>query len=279
MENDGGQAPEVAAAASATGAQPDKPLGTVPMNTEVLKQPLGFMRCLQCFFAMVAFASCANYSSYTEYRVECKNDALTKTIKHQFSYPFRLDHNTPAVEVYCNANKTDMKTMYPPGDFKSDSEFFVFTGVVAFLGSAALVALYVFFSRLYMDEQKKAPLYDFVFTVMVSVFWLSASAAWANGVVTLKWIADPVNWIFDSDNSICQKSSTDAAETFINQGVKQCTATYVGTFGGANASVILGFLNFFLWASSLWFVYKETAWFANRGGATPGGSQPQQLSP
>lgn len=24
---------------------------------------------------------------------------------------------------------------------------------------------------------------------------------------------------------------------------------------------ILGFLNFFLWASDLWFIYKETEWF------------------
>jgi len=245
------------------------------MNTEVLKQPLGFMRCIQCFFAMVAFATCANYSSYTEYKVNCVNEALSKTMKHVFAYPFRLDHNTPSLEVHCNANKTDIVHMYPPGDFKSDSEFFVFTGVVAFLGSGALVALYVFFSKLYMDEQKKAPFYDFLFTVMVSVFWLSASAAWANGVVTLKWIADPANWIFLSDQSICQKKGA----AYLNVGVKSCEPTFVGTFGGANASVILGFLNFFLWASSLWFVYKETAWFANRGGATPGGSQPQQLSP
>jgi len=267
MDNDG-QARGTEAAGAGGGTQ--LPVGTVPMNTEVLKQPLGFIRCLQCFFAMVAFAACANYSSYMEYNVTCLDNSTT-TVRHTFSYPFRLDHEPPQM-VKCTADK--VFNMYAPGDFKSDAEFFVFTGVVAFLASGALVALYVFFSRLYMDDQKKAPLYDFVFTVVIAVFWLSASAAWANGVITLKAVADPNSWIFVSKLSICQR---DASQKFVTQGVTDCAVTFTGTFGGANASVIFGFLNFFLWASSLWFVYKETAWFANRG--QPGGSgQPQQLS-
>ena len=49
--------------------------------------------------------------------------------------------------------------MRQPGDFKSDAEFFVFTGVVAFLGSMASIVVYVFFSGLYSDDQKKFPLY------------------------------------------------------------------------------------------------------------------------
>ena len=49
--------------------------------------------------------------------------------------------------------------MRQPGDFKSDAEFFVFTGVVAFLGSMASIVIYVFFSGLYSDDQKKFPLY------------------------------------------------------------------------------------------------------------------------
>ena len=33
------------------------------------------------------------------------------------------------------------------------------------------------------------------------------------------------------------------------------------------SAVLLGFLNFFLWTSNLWYLYKETAWF--RGGQGP----------
>ena len=43
--------------------------------------------------------------------------------------------------------------------------------------------------------------------------------------------------------------------------IGQCVATDRGHFGGANVSVLLGFLNFFLWACNLWFLYKETFWF------------------
>ena len=39
-------------------------------------------------------------------------------------------------------------------------------------------------------------------TVIVAVFWLSASAAWANGVINLKYIADPNSWIFRNTNLV-----------------------------------------------------------------------------
>ena len=39
-----------------------------------------------------------------------------------------------------------------------------------------------------------------------------------------------------------------------------------------NIFQLLGFLNFFLWASNLWFVYKETHWFAGRS------NQSQQMT-
>lgn len=49
----------------------------------------------------------------------------------------------------------------------------------------------------------------------------------------------------------------------------------IGIWVGVNRNVetwyllyfqLLGYLNFFLWASDLWFLYKETIWFQNRAG-------------
>lgn len=228
------------------------------MNTEVLKEPRGFMRVLECFFAMVAFATCANYTVHNEFTLKCVNSTLTKSFKNDFYYPFRLDH-TDIDPLTCIPNDADHTVkIHQPGDYKSDAEFFVFTGVVAFLGSGASIVLYVFFSRLYMDEQKKVPLYDFCFTVIIAVFWLSASAAWANGVSNLKITSDP-NTFFKT-SKICKE------ENFAEWRVMACDVDpdLQGRFGGANGSVMLGFLNFFLWASNLWFVYKETAWFTSR---------------
>ena len=85
--------------------------------------------------------------------------------------------------------------MTPPGDFSSDAKFFVFTGinnrsinhgqiqmdgeaksriyvswtylygdftslsgVISFLGSAALLVLYVFFDKIYSGDDKRIPL-------------------------------------------------------------------------------------------------------------------------
>jgi len=235
------------------------------MNTEVLKEPRGFMRILQCFFAMVAFAACANYSVSINWKLVCTGGNVIQPNVKQFNYPFRLDHIDP-ISPTCNATSacSDTYLIRQPGDFKSDAEFFVFTGVVAFLGSIGSMVIYVFFSGLYMDEQKKFPFYDFCFTVIIAVFWLSASAAWANGVSGLKVVADPDNWLIPM--KICSDDQVMA-----NCGIAHCERVDQAHFGGANASAVFGFLNFFLWASNLWFVYKETHWFAGR-------SQAQQMT-
>lgn len=36
-------------------------------------------------------------------------------------------------------------------------------------------------------------------------------------------------------------------------------------FSEGNISVLLGFLNCFLWTTNLWFLYKETKWFTGGG--------------
>ena len=45
-----------------------------------------------------------------------------------------------------------------PGDFQSDAQFFVFTGVIAWLGATGCLIIYVFFSQKYLDDDKKVPM-------------------------------------------------------------------------------------------------------------------------
>ena len=55
--------------------------------------------------------------------------------------------------------------MYPAGDFSSDAQFFVFTGVISFLGTMGSLVVYVFFAEMYLSEQKRAPMFvSFCFT-------------------------------------------------------------------------------------------------------------------
>ena len=60
------------------------------MDTRVLKEPRGFMRCLEWFFAILAFATCCDFSTVSEYTVMCSNPSQKNwTVQHTISYPFR----------------------------------------------------------------------------------------------------------------------------------------------------------------------------------------------
>lgn len=59
------------------------------MDTRVLKEPRGFMRCIEWLFAIIAFSLCCDFGTYVEYTVDCK-DAGSKHYKHSLSYPFKL---------------------------------------------------------------------------------------------------------------------------------------------------------------------------------------------
>jgi len=111
------------------------------------------MRCVEWFFAIVAFACCCDFSTNVSYKVQCSNGEAT-TYTHEFSYPFQLDH-VPAQKVTCGDREVDMQL---PGDFSSDAQFFVFTGVLSFLATMGIMVVYVFFSEIYFSESKMAPM-------------------------------------------------------------------------------------------------------------------------
>ncbi|CAB4063460.1 unnamed protein product [Lepeophtheirus salmonis] len=188
------------------------------------------------------FATLADFSGSFNYSIFCTNDPENgHSVSHGFQYPFRLDHQAP-VSFNCS-DETVKHNISVPGDFSSDAKFFC----------------------VYWNESKKPPMIDFWFTLVIAVFWLSASAAWTNGLITLKWIAS-AEWIFTSNKHPCGQTSTG---TYILTKIKECIIEDKGHFVGANISALLGYLNFFLWASNLWFIYKETSWFSNKSGSQP----------
>jgi len=224
---------------------------------------------------MVAFATCADFSTKTGFEISCTNTNLTKfTVTTLAKYPFSLDHNIPdqgkfGEKIPCGVTPGTTKDLEItfPGNFSSDAEFFVFIGVVTWLYCFLSIAIYVFYSSLYDDEQKNYPQVDFVVSVILSLFWLAGSSAWAHGLSGLKSACDPDTWIYSASSSeyaaLCYKTETGSYQ-FPNV---QCSSLHKGTFGGANVSVVLGFLNCFLWSANLWFLYKDTAWFKRKAGA------------
>ena len=108
-------------------------------NTEVLKQPRGFIRCLQLVFAVVAFSTLANYSTTIAISVVCKEgvaypgEEFNEFIR-KVTYPFRVNQLKPVnLTGLCKITKADDIKFI--GDFSSDAQFFVFTGVMCFLFS------------------------------------------------------------------------------------------------------------------------------------------------
>ncbi|XP_045481930.1 synaptophysin-like protein 2 [Harmonia axyridis] len=192
------------------------------LNWNVMQEPRGIMRLTHFIFAIFAFVCVTEYTGYLTFHCNGKDYPVS------YEYPFDLVYNKT---LNCNHRYE----IY--GDFSGDAIFFVWTGFLALVYSIAISIIYVKFDRVYL-QNPKLPLADFCATVVVAVFWLSSSAAWANGLTGLK-----------------NKTDIDPSENPCNCSITQSSFTTL------NISVIFGFLNFFLWATDLWFLYKETSWF------------------
>lgn len=79
-------------------------------------------------------------------------------------------------------------------------------------------------------------------TVILALFWFYGSVVWSNGASALKTVTDPAEL-----NRNCPGFNL-----------------WTSSFSRLNISLLIGYLNFFLWGSDLWFLYKETHWFKER---------------
>uniref|UniRef100_A0A0K8TRD2 Putative conserved plasma membrane protein n=1 Tax=Tabanus bromius TaxID=304241 RepID=A0A0K8TRD2_TABBR len=171
------------------------------------------------------FAICAFATTSTfSTTVVCDSETLF-TANYPFSFVGSCKNNTQTI----------------PLDVSSDAQFFVATGVLSLMYCIFIIAVYALLDDFYRSKSE-VPLADFMLTVILAIFWLSGSAAWSNGTVELKRVTNPQTLI---EFCTCEKAS-------------------VTSFSKLNTSLVLGFLNFFLWASDLWFLYKETIWFQGR---------------
>lgn len=245
-------------------------------QSEVLRQPRGLLRSLQWFFALLAFATCAGYSSRLAFEVQCKEPLGTPAkveVDTSYSYPFQLDHIPAKNYTLANCNNgtsLDFSVAFP-GDFSSDAKFFVLVGVVCWLYTMGTLAMYTLLTDMYEDPQRFWSIIDVVCTALFAFFWLASSSAWANGLRGLKAVADVDSWLYSSQRliSVCLKSGEN---TYENTWIKDCSSLFTSTFGEANVSVIVGFLNVFLWSTNVWFVYKETKWYTPDTGVQNPGS-------
>ena len=60
------------------------------LNLEALKEPRGLLRLLQWLFALVAFATCCDFSVSFGFKINCTDKSLAgPELKTEAAYPFR----------------------------------------------------------------------------------------------------------------------------------------------------------------------------------------------
>ncbi|XP_011242144.1 synaptophysin-like protein 1 isoform X1 [Mus musculus] len=126
------------------------------INLNPLKEPLGFIKILEWFASIFAFATCGGFKGKTEIQVNCPKVGVNKnqTVTATFGYPFRLNqasfHTPPNVSV-CDVNWEKHVLI---GDYSSSAQFYVTFAVFVFLYCIAALLLYVGYTNLYRDSRK-----------------------------------------------------------------------------------------------------------------------------
>ncbi|GAB6028030.1 hypothetical protein CHUAL_002254 [Chamberlinius hualienensis] len=204
------------------------------LNIQVLKEPRGLIRILQWIFAIFAFSTTAGFWTEIKFAINSNSDCKSIIVE----YPFRLGQIEGPCKSYFNL----------VGDMSTQSEYFVTVGVLSFLYCMGILVVYFLFEAMYQSNVL-LPIIDLGFTGIFALFWLTASSAWAQGVSDVKYYADPD--VFLKESISCKDPNS-------------CHTISEGSYATLNVSLIFGFANFALWAASLWFIYKETAWFKKR---------------
>ncbi|XP_061187483.1 synaptophysin-like [Saccostrea echinata] len=243
---------------------------TSNFSIEPLKEPKGFIKVIQWILAIFAFATTTSVNTNLQITASnCPGGKPGIIESVQISYPFELEKEyftTP----FCNRSSSgvNVSTVYLLQGSRSSAEFYVFFGVMVFLYCMAALVVYLFFEELYRRSNVWA-IVDFVVSVVITLLWLIASSAWAQGLVNLKYYTD-----FNDSGMFERLPECNKPVTGIT-----CSQTAFPNFGSLNASVIFGFLNMVVWAGNLWFLYKETPWFGNKSEIPPQSGSPQQQDP
>ncbi|GFY62543.1 UNVERIFIED_CONTAM: Synaptophysin [Trichonephila clavipes] len=223
------------------------------LSIQVIKEPRGFIRIIQCIMAILAFSTTAGFSTECEFSVSCgegKDDDIP--VEYEFGYPFsHTELNVPE-----NCDEKNILHLILPFDFSNAAEFFVATGVMSFLYTILILIVYIFFHQSY-GNNPKLPVVDLGISAILSIFWMAGSSAWAQGVADLKYYLHPETVFKFLPICLSEKNS------------HECDTIEDGSYGVLNGSLILGFANFLLWTSSLWFIYKETVFFSSEVSSEP----------
>ena len=117
-------------------------------KTEVLKEPRGFIKIIQFFFSILAFACLVDWRGHLSFELTCKakNGTTIKKVPvdETFQYPFAMDAVEVTLPLCPKKDSVPAKQDFEV-DAVSSSQFFVFIGVVAFFASIIITLGYVLY--------------------------------------------------------------------------------------------------------------------------------------
>lgn len=248
-------------------------------NYDVVKEPRGFIKCLEVFLAIFAFSCATGYRGHPKIMQTGPTKPSPKHHNAEATLQYPFDEGiTMKLMFKPNTNVTDptftMASTVAPLDERSKIEFFVVIGVFCFLYSLGMLVYYIFFEE---DNTTNAtpvtssllspPVIDFGLGAFWALFWFFSSCAFAAGVNNIKDVANTEHLISGPFSLACANGVTCTG-----QDAKYATLT---------VAILLGFLNVFVWCGNIWFLWKETPWHNSSGlSATGGGpSTVQQQQP
>ncbi|KAL7031581.1 hypothetical protein ACKWTF_007065 [Chironomus riparius] len=203
---------------------------------DTFQEPRGVMRIFQLVFSVWGFFAVRGFT--LTLGMDCQERIYQRT--YEIEYPFEFGEHICRRKI--DFSKTDNSTAFVSVDASAGATFFAITAVLALL-----YAIFIIFVYTYLDEMYKSkpefPMADFALTGILAFFWLIGTLGFNSGGSAMKKTFD---------------------EDYLGRTCYQCVPK-VSSFTDLNIALLIGFLNFFLWTSDLWFLYKETAWFQNRG--------------
>ena len=221
-------------------------------NFVPLKEPRGFIRVIQFFMAILAFATTADYSQQASMKIVCIRHGVPTTfsdVSYELSYPFEheITFDIPFHRLNCESGYTTVNPK-PKIDKKSTAEFYVTTGVLSFLFALATAIFYVFMTDVY-ENSALFPFIDLVATGILTFFWFISWCVWVAQEGNIK------DWYYNMPALVCDNLATAQPPTSMRFA---CENVGKVSFAKLTISLIFGFGNIILWAGSAWFVYKET---------------------
>jgi hypothetical protein len=203
------------------------------LNIDQLKVPLGFIKVLELVFALIAFAALNGWKF--ELRYVC--NGIPRSYE---TTTFSL----PSVQfVKCDNTSGSLFN----DSFGGVSTFFAFVAIASVIFSLVMLFVYLYMWGLYAGDDR-VPQIDLLITMILAMSWFIATWSWwwgANGIERVTEEASVKSLLSEKD-------------------FKATDAKSYAVYAPLTVSILAGFTCLLLFATNIWFAYKETTWFRSR---------------